>query len=358
MKVAIIYLCYNDEPYKYLERVIDGVNKQSYLQSNIELLIVYNPGSENSDKVVNFIKETTSRKEKNIHITILPQEKNIGFVGGNNVGMDWAIEYNFDYAFLHNGDGFLERNTIEKMINMMEQDKNIGACQPLVMLYPETKLLNTSGNNYHYLGFGYCGNYRKELKAKILTKDIAFASGSAMMLRVDLLKKYGNLDKDYFIYNEDMEYCLRLRSLGFKIVLVNDAIFYHEYEFSKNKEKYYFIERNRWMVLLTYYKLATILLILPIFLAIELGLIIFSIINGWFLQKIRAYWYWLRPSSWKLVSKKRQQVQTLRTISDRELLKIAVSDIKFEGVNSWILGHIVNPVMNLYWKIIYLFIQW
>ncbi|MDO8626817.1 MAG: glycosyltransferase family 2 protein [Candidatus Magasanikbacteria bacterium] len=360
-KIAIIYLSFHSEP--DLGEAVAAFKKITYPKDRLELIIVDNPHPEFGSSV-RFIEETVLPLSGVVlpHVTILPQKTNLGFSGGNNAGMKWALEHSFDYIFLHNSDGFLAGGAMESLVNVLEQDKTIGAAQALLLLYPETDLVNSAGNSYHYLGIGYCGNFRvpqSQLNIAAVS-ETGYLSGAAVMLRASLLKAHGLWDDDFFLYHEDIEYSLRLKSLGYKIVVAREAIFFHKYNFSRNKQKFYYIERNRLGVIFMYYKLPTILLLLPAGIFWELGMLWFAVRQGWLLAKLKSYLYWLNPRTVAHWYKKRLQRQANRTISDRRLLAAAVSTISFpeRSINSPLLRYIANPILFVYWKIVRLILWW
>lgn len=360
-KIAIIYLSFHCEP--YMDDVVSALKKISYPKDRVEFVIVDNPHPEYGNSV-RYIEETVmplSGRELP-HVTLLAQDTNLGFSGGNNVGLKWAIEHGFAYAYLHNNDGFLAANALEPLVTAMENDTQIGEAQSLIMLYPETDLINTSGNALHYLAIGYCDNFRKnrsDLNLPALA-ETNYASGAGVMLRTDLLQKFGLWDEDFFLYHEDIEYSLRLKSVGYKVCVASQSLFYHKYSFGRNASKFYYIERNRLGVMLMFYKWPTLLLLFPIGLALEAGLILFAAKGGWLTAKLSAYAYWLRPSSWILWLGKRRRTQRLRVVSDRQLLQNAVSQIKFnEGtIQNPLLTYIGNPLMAGYWFVIKHLIFW
>lgn len=360
-KLAIIYLSFHSE--SYWDDVVSAFKKITYPKEQLELVIVDNPHKEFGSSV-RYIEENIlplSGKELP-HITLLPQNKNLGFAGGNNVGITWALEHNFEYIFLHNNDGFVSANCFEPLVGALEQDKTIGAAQSLIMLYPETDLINTAGNSYQFLGVGYCGNFRQNLTSlkQASISNTGYVSGAAVMLRGDLLKQFGLWDEDFWLYHEDIEYSLRLKAAGFKTVVVRDSVFYHKYNFSRNKEKFYFIERNRLGTLLIFYKLPTLILLLPVGIFWELGMIWFALRSGWLGAKLKSYLYWLWPPHLKLWLGKRRRLQRLRTISDRKLLVSAVGQVKYDdnSVNSPLLKYFANPILATYWWLIRNIIFW
>src|SRR3989344_2778514 len=293
-KVAIIYLSFNSDI--YLDDVISALKKTTYPKDRLELVVVDNPHPRLGSSMSNLTEKFSSVSADSIpHVNFLPQKENIGFAGGNNAGIAWALERDFEYVYLHNDDGFMAADCLEKMVAVLERDPQIGAAQSLLLLYPETELVNTAGNSFNYLGFGYCGNFRikkSDLKLKEV-EEVGYASGASILMRAKLLKEYGSWDKDFFLYHEDVEYSLRMKALGYKVVIIRDAIFYHKYQFSRNKFKFYYMERNRYAVMLMYFKWPTLLTLLPMALIMEIGLIFFSIISGWFAVRVNVYKYWL-----------------------------------------------------------------
>lgn len=360
-KVAIVYLSFHSEP--YLGDVISGLRKMTYPKDRVEFIVVDNPHPEHGSSV-RFLQENLMPLSGNElpHVTILPQAANLGFAGGNNVGMKWALEHGFDYVYLHNNDGFVTANFLEPLVEAMETDRNIGAIQSLIMLYPDTDLINSTGNSFHYLGLGYCNNLRRKIKDLVLpaVAETAYASGAAILLRADLLNKFGLWDEDFFLYHEDIEYSFRLKIAGYKIAVARDSIFYHKYSFSRNKEKFYYIERNRYGVMLMYFKWPTLILFLPAAIFLDLGLLFFAAYSGWLKEKLRVYGYWLKIRNWRLWLAKRRCVQASRVVPDKELIKLFTGKVVFEekSINNPLLKYIGNPILNAYWWLVRKIIFW
>lgn len=360
-KVAIVYLSFHCEP--YLDDAVSALKKITYPKDRLEFIIVDNPHPIHGSSV-RFIEDAVmALSGKEIpHVTILAQEKNTGFAGGNNAGIKWALDNDFQYVYFHNIDGFVAANFLEPLISAMQTDERVGAIQSLLMLYPETDLINSSGNSLNYLGVGYCNNFRVPKISLSLPalQETNYASGAAVLMRADLLKKFGLWDEDFFMYHEDVEYSLRLKIAGYKIVVSSESLFYHKYNFGRNSVKFYGIERNRLGVMLMFYKFPTLLLLLPIGIIFELGIVLFALQGGWLMTKLQTYGYWLQPASWRLWLKKRYRVQRLRAISDRQLLKNCVSRIIFNEstVQNPLLTYIGNPLMAVYWAVVKQIIFW
>ncbi|MEA3272046.1 MAG: glycosyltransferase family 2 protein [Patescibacteria group bacterium] len=361
-KVAIVYLVWSDEPQKYLQLALRGVAEQTYSKENLELLIVYNSHKKEEPSAAPFIRRCVDLYANVLpHTTILEQEENLGFAGGNNVGMQWAIENKFDYVFLNNADGFLHSDAIEKLVSVMEADKSVGQIQPLILLYPEQDLINSAGNAWHYLGMGYCNLERKPVAEYKFpaTQEIDYASGAATMFRTDLLTRYGAWKEEFFLYHEDTEYSLRLRFLGYKIVMAGNAIFYHQYDFERSITKLYWMERNRHVLKLLFYKWPTLFLLLPLEVVYNFGLLITALRGGWIKEILKVYTYWANPLNWIKWLKYRNEIQKTRKITDGELLEHTVLTVdsgeEFVGRP---MHRLANTIFTIYGSLLKILVKW
>lgn len=354
--IAIIYLVYYHNE-SYIDDAVSALKKMTYPKDKVALVFVVN-SHERYGSFVRYVEETVlplSQKELP-KVVVLPQEKNLGFGPGNNAGTRWALEHGYDFVLYHNNDGFFAVNALEPLVEAFVNDPRIGAAQSLMLLHPETHLLNSAGNSFQYLGFGFCDQYRTPVTKLSLPpiKEVGYASGAAFMVRSDLVREYGAWDEDFFMYHEDLEWALRLRSVGYKIMLVSDSIFYHKYQFGRSMEKFYWMERNRYGTMLIFFRRRTLLLLLPMALLMELGLWFFALKNGSARQRIAVYRYWLSVTHWQQWLAKRRRMQKIRTVSDRYLLSFSVPDISFQdaSVNNPILRYIGNPIMTVYYWIV------
>lgn len=361
-KIAIVYLSYHSDP--YLSDMVSHLEKINYPKEKLALVIVDNPHPLLGNSLDTIKELVLPKAGKSLPETfLLPQEKNTGFSGGNNVGMSWALEHGFDFIFLHNQDGYVHPDCLLNLALAMENDQSIGCSQALIMLAGKGDLVNTAGNSFNYLGFAYIDHFARSLSSMSLepVEEIGYASGSGLMLRSSLVKKFGGLDEDLFLYHEDVEYSLRLKLAGFKIAVVTGAIFYHKYEFNRSSAKFYFLERNRYAVLLMYYKWPTIVLLIPMLIIMEFGLLAFFIMHGWYKEKIKFYKYWFNPTNWKIWLEKRKRIQALRTVPDREILKFSTGIVYFgekKEMNNPLLLYVANPLMRLYKLIVQALVFW
>jgi len=346
-KVAIIIVNYNG--LEYLSDCLTSLLNLDYPKEDYKVILIDNSSIDDS---INFVRNNFPQVE------IIASKANLGFAAGNNIGMQKALAGNFDYVCLINQDTISEPDFLKKLVEAADSDENIAAVQPRIMLYPEKDKVNSLGNSIHYLGFGFSSGGYQKFDGNLEPNEIAYASGAALLIKTNVLKKIGLFDPDFFMYHEDLDLGWRMRMAGYKILVVPAAVIYHKYEFSKSIKKYYFMERNRLICLLENYKLATLILIFPAWLVMEIGLFLFSLKSGFWSEKLKVYGYFLRIKNWRKITGGRRAKGAIRAKSDKEIVKLFTGKIEFQEIDNFILKKIANPIFNLYWQIIKILIIW
>ena len=164
-------------------------------------------------------------------------------------------------------------------------------------------------------------------------------------------------DEEFWMYNEDQDLGWRIWLSGLKCVLAPEAVVYHKYEFNRSIKKYYFLDRNRIIAMLKNYHFGSLILILPAFIVMEIGLIFFAFKNGWFFEKIKVYNYFLNLTNWRKIWALRKKVQKSRIIKDREIIKMFSGKIWYQEIGETRL-RIANVLFSAYWKIARAIIRW
>jgi len=367
-KVAIIYLSYNARP--FIDDVVLSLVEQTYPRDRMKFIIVDNPGKDDSAEYIK--KRVLPRSSQDLPETVLiPNEKNVGFAIGNNQGIEQALLEGYDYIYLLNNDAKLDSKAIERVVGVAESDAKIGSVQSLMLLWQDPKVINSTGGMVHFLGFGFVRDNGMGVRSLLLTfssqnakskdltpPEIAYSSGAAALYRADLLSKIGTLDEFLWLYHEDLELGWRIRLAGYKNVFAPDSIAYHHYEFSRSIKKWFWMERNRWIVLLTHLRWRTLLLLAPPLLITELAICIASIRSGWIKEKFLSCVDLLRPSTIKNIAAKRRVSQEFRKVSDREIVRLFTGKIEHQETTNSMVKFVVNPVLNLYWKLVRQLIKW
>ncbi len=343
-RVCLVYLSYNNR--LYLEEVFSSWRMLDYPSEKLEIIVVDNASTDGSQEWL--------RAQKGI--TFFPSGENLGFAQGNNMGIEHALLSGAEYVYLLNGDAKLHPDAIKEAVFVAESDHTIGAVQSRIMLWKHPGIVNVTGGMVHFLGFGFAENNGRsweEVKGEVNDgQPIAYPSGAAVLYRASVLQKVGLLDPFLFLYHEDLELGWRIRLAGFTNVLSTESIAYHDYEFKRSIQKFYWMERNRILVHFSHLHWSTLVWLMPFLFFAECGLILFSIKGGWFKQKCLVYVNLLSPRTWAYVAKKRRESRLLRRVSDREIVSLWTGKIEHQETNSPVVDQLINPFLSLSWGIL------
>lgn len=288
---------------------------------------------------------------------LLESPANLGFAGGNNLGFAHIRQHlpHVQYVALLNQDTLVEPRWLESLVATLQSHPAAASAQSRLRLHPETHLLNSAGNCSHYLGFGFTTAYRQPDPGTFPPDvDLAFCSGAAMLIRVSAVNRPDLFDPFYFCYLEDAELGWYFRLQGKQNLFCPASVVYHRYQFKRNPGLFYRLERNRWRLILSYYHPLTLLVLLPMLLFMEAGLLFYFLRLGALKEKLR---------SWDVLFTRglfaaRRQVQSQRCVTDRQFTAPFISQVSFSEVRNPLLDHLGNPLLRFYWKIIRAILFW
>ncbi|MFH0853985.1 MAG: glycosyltransferase family 2 protein [bacterium] len=347
-KTAVIILIWNGM--KYLPDCLGSIINQDYPKDSREFIIVDNASNDGAAEYV---------KKNYPEFTVIENDRNYGFDKGNNIGMKYALDKGYDYIVLLNQDTAVEPNWLSELVKAAESDKKIGGVQSLMLHFNDKEMINSVGNQLHFLGFGFCEGNRKKLgEQELRIKDITYASSASVLYRASVLKEAGCFDEEFFLYHEDTDLSFKIKMAGYRIVIASKSVMFHNYEFSRSIKKYYYMERNRYRILLTYLKLPTLILISPAFVVMECGMWLFALRGGWAKEKLRSCAYILNKKNLADIFKKRRYIQRTRKLNDREFTKNFVGEIMYQEIDNPLLRHIANPIFKIYWALARMIIYW
>lgn len=343
-RVAVIILGYNDE--HNLKDAIESTLAQSY--SNFELIYVDNASKDNSLSLVqsNFPQ-----------VRCIAYQENLGYAGGYQQALPAIFSEGFDCAVLLNSDVVVEKNWLEELVKSAYKNDDIAIAQPKIFLWDNKNLANTFGNRINFLGFGFCDHYKQEDSPEFNSdRYISSASGASLLIKKEAYQEIGGLDESFFAYLEDQDLSLRAIAAGYKIVLSANAKMWHKYVFKKNQRnhwKFFTLERNRLYFLYKNYPAKLLVLIFPMFIIMELGVLADATLKGYLWDKIRAYGAFFK--NFEHIHHKRQITLKQQKLSNSELFEALYPTIEFEEIDS--LGlRIANLILKTYYSIINLFI--
>lgn len=182
-------------------------------------------------------------------VKFIRSEKNLGFAGGNNLGIAQASG---DYLLLINNDTIVTPDLIPRLVESLELNPEAGVVSPKIRYYDQPDLLQYAGYTPMNLftARNVCiGQFEKDRgQYDGPPRKTAFAHGAAMMLRKEAIKKAGLMYEHYFLYYEELDWCERIKRAGFDILMDPSALIFHKESVSVSKTtglKEYFMNRNR-----------------------------------------------------------------------------------------------------------------
>jgi len=188
---------------------------------------------------------------KNIYpeLIYIRSDKNLGFAGGNNLGIEIATG---DFLLFLNNDTELTEGLIPTMIKEFDANPEIGLLSPLIIYYEDKMKIQYAG--FSQMNYLTCrnkgiGNLETDINQYgNISKETGYAHGAAMMCRRKDLDEVGLMEENYFLYYEELDWCEKFRKAGKKIWFTGKAKIYHKESISVGKEsslKTYFLYRNR-----------------------------------------------------------------------------------------------------------------
>ena len=345
-QIAVLILGFNHREFLY--DALASVVAQTYTNFRISYI-----DNASSDRSVDLVRATYPE------ITVRANTANTGYAGAYDSALREVFQEGFDAAVLLNPDVVVATDWLAELVRSAYQDDRIALAQSKVLLWDKelTSLINSFGNKIQYLGIGYCGHYKDSDGPEFATdRDISAASGAVLLVKGRYYPSIIALDRDFFAYYEDLDLSWQAHLMNLRVIVAARSVVWHKYDFRKrnlNNFKYYLSEKNRLTFLLKYFKLHTLLLILPSFLVMEMGIILDSFMKGYSREKFRAYGYFLRHLRRTL--RKRQLFQAKRVRSDAELVQYLDPVINFKEVDSPLL-RIANAFHSAYFRIIKNFI--
>ena len=207
---------------------------------SIEIIVVDN-GSK-----INSVPEWTLKFPD---IVFIRSERNLGFAGGNNLGINAAKG---DYFFLVNNDTEFTPGLVQTLVETLESNLRIGMVSPKIRYFDQPEMLQYMGftdMNYYTARNESIGQFETDNgQYDHLTGSTGYAHGAAMMVKKECIDKAGLMADNFFLYYEELDWCDRIKRAGYEIWLQPAALIYHKESVSVGKVsalKEYFMNRNR-----------------------------------------------------------------------------------------------------------------
>lgn len=218
-KVAVVILNWNGR--KFLQQFLPSVVSSTY--ANQEIFVADNKSSDDS---VDFIKTNYTS------VRVIQNADNWGFAKGYNEALK---QVNADYYVVLNSDVEVNPGWLESMVELLENDPSIAACQPKILSFHNKKMFEYAGAAGGWIdkyGYPFCKgrvfDIAEEDKGQYdQPEPIFWASGAALFIRSSAFLESGGFDEYFFAHQEEIDLCWRLQLAGHKIYSCPSSIVYH-----------------------------------------------------------------------------------------------------------------------------------
>lgn len=234
-KVGIVLVNYNGA--KFQNDCIRTVKSMTY--QNFEIIVVDNASSDNSLKLL---------RDEFSDITIIETRKNNGFSKGSNIGIKYGLQNGCEYIMLLNNDTEVHI----KLLELLMKNANSNTVVVPKMYYYELKnmlwyaggKINWNKGIIEHIGINTTDNIKYSKK-----KYVTFGTGCCLLIHKNIFEKVGLLDENYFMYYEDVDFCIRVLKNHYKILYVPKAYLWHKVSSSSGGKSsdisVYYSNRNR-----------------------------------------------------------------------------------------------------------------
>lgn len=302
-----------------------------------ELIVVENKPGDGSAEVV---RELAPRAR------LLAMGRNAGFTGGVNAGAELASG---DLLVILNPDAAPRPGFGAAIRRPYEEGWGWGAWQALVA-DGDGRRINSAGNPLHFTGITWAGAHGLPLDQAPPAGEVAVASGACLAIPLGIWREIGGFPSEFFLYHEDVDLSVRIRMAGHAVGIEPTALVAHDYEFSANADKWFWLERNRLAFLVRTYPGALLALLAPALLATELALLPVAVAGGWGREKLRAnlaFLLWLPR-----LLRERGAVQRRRTIGPAEFAAALTPDLDSELISPLVRTRPARLLLRTYWRLV------
>lgn len=155
-------------------------------------------------------------------ITIINNKKNLGFARGVNIGIKRALQTGAGAVLLLNNDTMLQQPLVDSLVKVLKERKDVGIVAPAIRFIKNRKTLFDLGGSLNNV-FGRTSHMEVERIKDKSPRQSEYVSGCCMLIKKEVFEKLGFFDEQFFLYYEDVDFCLRAKKKGF-ISMVNPSV--------------------------------------------------------------------------------------------------------------------------------------
>ncbi len=226
------------------KKPVDTLRCMERLGEGVSIVVVDNGSQDGSVEMIRRAKPD---------VPLISLEKNSGYAGGNNAGIAWALAQDFAWILLINEDALLSAADLDRLVAAAEQDPQVGFAGPLILHAAPANVLQSAGGQ---LDERWRASHRGQNQADegqfSRTEEMHWLAGCVLLARARMIREIGMLDERFFLYEEELEWCLRAGRAGWKTLFVPQARASHagaSPDYQPQPYVTYYMTRNHFLLL-------------------------------------------------------------------------------------------------------------
>lgn len=161
-------------------------------------------------------------------VLLVQSGKNLGYAGGNNIGIKIALEKNCDYICILNNDTLAESDFLTPCVNELEKNADIGFIGPVILDYKNRTIQSSGANINSWTGANTCINAGKKYEKMPAVINCDYVGGACLIFRSTIVDKIGLIPECYFLFFEETEWCLKAKKAGYSVICYMDSYILHK----------------------------------------------------------------------------------------------------------------------------------
>jgi GT2 family glycosyltransferase len=238
MIITLQIVNYNSR--EYLGACLSSIEKAFFTSGELQIILINNEAEP--------LNAAEVKKNTAIEIEIVEAGKNLGFGKAHNLGFKKAKG---EFVLFLNPDTRVSEKAIAELVGLLENNSDIGIAGPLLVGDGGTAEDEHCGAKKTPFSIIKAKIARRKISKLSEATEVEWISGGAMMVRKDLFSELGGFDENYFMYYEDVDFCLRARRRNARVVVNPRAKVFHSggksYKDNKAKKKHYYVSQDYYL---------------------------------------------------------------------------------------------------------------
>jgi GT2 family glycosyltransferase len=231
LKNASIIVNWNDasSTIRCLQSLLSIQNIQNFL-----IIVVDNQSSDTSlAQVITWLNTHTTTDHRAIEYLLLQNTHNLGYAGGNNAGIRYALQARCDFIWILNNDTCVSKYSLENLLNYCLQHPKIGCCGSTIVELSHPNTVQCAAGSRYFPLFTIRRDISKQQTLQqainqVNSPRLDYVSGASMFLRSEALRKVGLLNEQFFLYYEELDLAKRLNKAGYELGWCRNSIVQHQ----------------------------------------------------------------------------------------------------------------------------------